>query len=207
MWLLYQEVLGCNEPAADYMLNFYNELLYVENTTINQPYYSRHPWVHLMRGEVKAFLKAYYFSMSSVADRETYTFRENPYSSNSHKTHEEGWFLMETRWMLYLEDGETLKLLPGVPRRWMENGERIELKNVASRFGHFDLNVESRLAEGAITAELIFNAERKPMNVQFRLPHPQGRKAVSSEGGIYDAASETVMISNFNGEARIVLNF
>ena len=38
------------------------------------------------------------------------------------KTHEEGWFLMQTRWMLYLEDGDRLRLLPGIPRRWLAAG-------------------------------------------------------------------------------------
>ena len=33
------------------------------------------------------------------------------------KTHEEAEFLMQTRWMLYMEEGETLKLLRGVISR------------------------------------------------------------------------------------------
>ena len=58
--------------------------------------------------------------MAGLADRETYTFWEHYFHASPHKTHEEGWFLMQTRWMLWLEDGDTLKLLPGVPRAWLE---------------------------------------------------------------------------------------
>jgi hypothetical protein len=51
---------------------------------------------------VKPFLKTYYNPFSALADRETYTFWEHLYKVSVHKTHEEAWFLMETRWMLYL---------------------------------------------------------------------------------------------------------
>jgi len=37
---------------------------------------------------------------------------------------------MQTRWMLYLEDGETLKLLSGVPRKWLEDGKSIKVVSI-----------------------------------------------------------------------------
>ena len=38
---------------------------------------------------------------------------------------------METRWMLYLEEGQTLKLLSGIPRKWLENDKQIDNKKRA----------------------------------------------------------------------------
>ena len=37
--------------------------------------------------------------------------------------------------MLWLEDGDTLRLLSGVPSAWLENGKEIKVTNAASYFG------------------------------------------------------------------------
>src|SRR5207247_5081837 len=101
MYLVFQEVLGVREQATDFLLGFYSELMYSRNTAFSQPYLSRHPWVHLRRGETKAFLKAYYTGLASLADRETYSWWEHYFHVSPHKTHEESSFLLQTRWMLY----------------------------------------------------------------------------------------------------------
>ncbi len=106
LYLVYQEILEPPELPVSFLLDFHSELMTDRNVVFSQPYYSRHPWIHLMRGETKAFLKAYYNTMASLADRETYTFWEHYFRASAHKTHEEAWFLMETRWMLYLERGQ-----------------------------------------------------------------------------------------------------
>jgi hypothetical protein len=205
--LVFQEVLDVNEPAATFMLDYQNELMHHRNVGFSQPYYSPHPWVHLMRGEVKRFLKAYYNTFTSLADRETYSFWEHFYHESAHKTAEEAMFLLQSRWMLYMEREQTLKLLPSVPRAWLEDGKKIELKNVASYFGQFSLSVESNLKNGTISAEITCDPKRKPEHVEIRLPHPLGKKAVSAEGGQYDSARETISIHGFKGQATVRLSF
>ena len=78
--------------------------------------------MHLRRGEVKPFLKSYYNTVAGLADRDTYTFWEHYFGASPHKTHEEAWFLMDSRWMLYMERGEGLDLLPGIPRDYLQAG-------------------------------------------------------------------------------------
>jgi len=107
LYLVLQEVLNPNEEVVSFMLNYHNELMTTRNVAFSQPYYSPHPFVHLKRDEVKPFLKAYYNGFSSLADRETYTFWEHYFHASPHKTHEEAWFLMQTRWMLYMEFQES----------------------------------------------------------------------------------------------------
>ena len=172
-----------------------------------QPYYTRHDYTHLIRGEVKAFLKAYYNQFTALQDRETYTFWEHYFHASPHKTHEEGWFLMQTRWMLWLEEGKNLAFLKMAPRRWFEQGKSIELENVATYFGPASLSVQSNLGEGTITASVTCRAARKPRTVTIRLPHPDGRKAVAAVGGRYDPESETVRIAAFKGTAKVELRF
>ncbi|MFD2333804.1 hypothetical protein ACFSR7_31480 [Cohnella sp. GCM10020058] len=59
LYLAFQEVLAPNEQATEFLLQFHSELTHSRHVALSQPYYSIHPWLHLKRGEVKAFLKAY----------------------------------------------------------------------------------------------------------------------------------------------------
>ena len=72
------------------------------------------------------------------SDRETYSFWEHLFKCSSHKTHEEAQFLMDTRCMLYLENGDTLDIFKVIPRKWMEDGKKIQLHNVVSYFGRLN---------------------------------------------------------------------
>ena len=109
--------------------------------------------------------------------------------------------------MLYLEDGTTLNLLSGIPRKWLEDGKSIELNNVASYFGPLQLKVESRLSEGFIEASIKCNTDNKPGTVTIRLPHPEGQKPKNVEGGIYDKRLETITLPDFQGEATVIVEF
>ncbi|MHB9110186.1 MAG: glucosidase family protein [Armatimonadota bacterium] len=207
MYLTIAEVLEPEEQITTWLLNYEADLMNTRNVTMSQPYYSPHPWAHVLRGEVKAFLKEYYNCMSGLADRETYTFWEHFFHASVHKTHEEGWFLMRTRWMLWKEVGDTLKLLPAVPRAWLANGKSIKLDGVASYFGPVSLDVQSLADVDQITAVVTCDTDRKPKTVVVRLPHPDGRKATRATGGTYDPAAETVTIANFAGKAEVTLDF
>jgi hypothetical protein len=203
LYLAFTEILSAREPAALWLSILQSELYCVRNVTPTQPYYSRHPWLQLKQGQIRSFLKAYYNTVTSAMDRETYTFQEHAYGGTVHKTHEEAWFLMQTRWMLYMEDGRTLRLLPGIPRAWMDDGKRIKLENVVSYFGPFTLSTRSDLSQGMIEAEIVCNSDRAPGSVEIRLPHPAGLTANRVEGGEYDPKTESVHIEPFQRRALV----
>ncbi len=205
-WLIVQGVIQPDDPAASFLVNFHHELLTAESAGLLQPYYSQHPLIHLLRREPEAFLMAYYNTVAPMADRETYTFYEG-YDGGPHKTHEEAQFLMQTRYMLYLERGETLDLLPGIPRSWLEAGKNIELHNVATYFGPLSLIVESRLTDNYIHAIVEDVSNRHPKRIELRLPHPDGRKATWVKGGSYDPDTERVIIEPFIGRVEVTLGF
>jgi hypothetical protein len=205
MHLVFQEVLDPGEPAVDLLLKFYSELFYSRNFPFSQPYYSRHPWVHLKRRETSAFLKAWYTGLASLADRETGSWWEHFFHVSAHKTHEEGNYLMQTRWALWLEEQDQLSLLRGIPRAWMKSGSQIRLENVASYFGPFSLRVDSH--GSSIVGVITCSTDRKPKRIEVRLPQPDRKKVKRVEGGTFDAATECILISNFTGEARFQLHF
>ena len=206
LWLVTQEVLEPDEPTTTHLLQFHNELMCTHNVAFSQPYYSPHPFVHLLRGEPKPFIEAFYHTLAGLADRETYSFWEHYFHASPHKTHEEAWFLMQTRWMLYLERGEDLHLLSGVPRAWLADGARIAVQGAATHFGPLDFEVRSDLSAGHITAH-IHCAERPPSRVRLRVPHPDGVHPTRVEGGTYIKEIETVIVDPWNGEASVVLHY
>jgi len=207
LWLVFSEVLAPDELQTDFLLRMHHELFTHRNAGLSQPYYCRHDFIHVRRGEVKPFLKTYYNQMTALQDRETYTFWEHYFYASQHKTHEEAWFLMQTRWMLWLEEGRTLSLLKAIPRRWLKDGKRIALKNVRTYFGPVSVTVESHVGSGFVTAAIECTGKRRPDAVTIRLPHPDGKKAVSVTGGTYDADTETVSVKGFAGKAAVTLRF
>lgn len=207
LYLVLQDVLKPDEPLADRILRYHAEMFLQRNVGFSQPYYCRHDYAHVRRGEVAAFLKTYYNALAALADRETGTFWEHLFHVSPHKTHEEGWFLMQTRWMLWIEDGSDLRLLGAVPRGWLADGQAIALDEVQSHFGPVTLRVQSEVSRGRIVAEVAMPAARRPRRIFLRLPHPDGRRAVVCAGGRYDAERETVAIARFAGRARVELQF
>jgi hypothetical protein len=207
LYLVFCEVLDPKEKASEILLKYHSELFFQRNAAFSQPYYSRHNWLQLKLGMVKPFLKTYYNTFSALADRNTYTFWEHLYKVSVHKTHEEAWFLMQTRWMLYMEEGETLKLLSGAPGKWFEDGCRIEVKNAASYFGPVSFSVHSNVAENYINATVECNSDRRPDEVKIRLPHPDGKRPSGVTGGEYDKATESVIIKPFTGKADVRIEY
>ncbi|MBX3255984.1 MAG: hypothetical protein KF862_17750 [Chitinophagaceae bacterium] len=207
MYLVFCEVLDPFEAASKNMLSYHSELFYQGNAVFSQPYYSRHNWLQARLGMVKAFLNTYYYTVSAHADRETYTFWEHMFKASPHKTHEEAWFLMETRWMLYMENGDTLSLFRTIPRKWMEDGKTIALNEVRSYFGKLNVKVASQVNKGFIEATVSGEFNSKPRTVTVRLPHPEGKEPVKVTGGAYDKKTEAVIINGFTGESKITVQY
>lgn len=207
LYLAFCEVLDVDEPATRMLLDYHSELFFQGNAAFSQPYYSRHNWIQAKLGMTKPFLETYYTTFAATSDRDTYSFWEHLYKVSPHKTHEEAWFLMETRWMLYMEDGDQLDLFKTIPRVWMADGERILLDGVWSYFGPIRVEATSNVNSGHIDASIECSTDRKPSVVRVRLPHPENKKPVKVIGGTYDEKTETVIVSDFNGTASVRLVF
>ncbi len=206
LWLVICEVLSPEEEATEFMLKSNRFPVTLENACLSQPYYSRHDFAHIKRGEVKSFLKCFYNQLTALADRETYTFWEHYYEASQHKTHEEAWFLMQTRWMLYLENGREIQLFSAAPRKWFGDGKKIEVKNASSYFGRLSFGSCSEIAgKKMISAYFECAGKNAPGKVKFRIPHPDGARPVRVEGAGYDPACETAEAFPGNGRCSVRL--
>lgn len=206
-WLVFLGILDPDELAVDDMIHVQTEVFMQRNVAFGQPYHSRHDYAHLRRDEVKAFLKTYYNGFATMADRETYTWNEHTHGGGKHKTHEEAWFLMQTRWMLLMEEDDELHLLRAVPRAWLRDGKRIAFQQLPSYVGKVSMDVESRVSKGEIRARYTLHDTRRPEKLVIRLPHPDEKKAARAEGGSYRAETESVEIESPAAQGEVVIRF
>lgn len=87
------------------------------------------------------------------------------------------------------EDGkpDTLRLLFGVPRRWLENGKEIQLENAPTPFGRVSLDAKSKLSEGHVTVRVAL-PDRPVKSVMLRAPLPGGWRVESVDVNGEEAA-------------------
>ncbi len=121
-------------------------------------------------------------------------------------------FLLTLRYLLVQDwdlddDGrpETLRLLYGVPRRWLGDGQRITLRDAPTAFGKVSLEVESRLSAGEVRVSLTA-PPRAPRQVSIRVPLPAGWKATTArieETQVPVQADGSVDLSSHKGNCLI----
>ena len=159
-----------------------------------QPYYTRIVEIYAQRDEVKPFIRSYFNAIPSLLNEENLSFWEHFHNMGAwNKTHETGWFLVQTRNMFVVERGKELWLAPFLPSYWMEDGKGIEVSNVPTYFGTVGFSISSHIGEGFIEAEIEFTEEKRAERLVLRLRHPEGKemKKVLVDGKEHKEFDET----------------
>ncbi len=83
------------------------------------------------------------------------------------------------------EDGkpETLRLLFATPRRWLEDGKTIKVERAPTAFGPVSMQVESKLSQGEVVAQVDLPRRNKPGQTLLRIRVPDGWQVISAEAG------------------------
>ncbi len=84
----------------------------------------------------------------------------------------------------------------------MENGKRIVIRGLATRFGRLDAELAS--ANGAL--ETSVRVDRAPRKIVVRMPHPEEKRPVHISSGVYDPTTEEITVSGGNS-FRIRIEF
>jgi hypothetical protein len=89
-------------------------------------------------------------------------------------------------------DDDTLLLLQGTPRKWLEDGKRIQVDRAPTYYGELSMSVESKAASGELAAQIempgrsapLLGERRRPGRLLVRFRHPQNKpmRSVSVNG-------------------------
>ena len=115
------------------------------------------------------------------------------------KIYEEAAFLERFRNLLLMEDGRNLWLARATPRVWLQQGQKIRVKNAPTHFGPVDYEIVSDVDHAKITAAVKMPSRGAPKEVLLRLRHPTSApiKGVTVDGkpwNDFDPAKEVVRL-------------
>ena len=74
--------------------------------------------------------------------------------------------------MLLREDGETLRIGDAIPRAWLEDGRKIEVRSAPTRFGDVSFTIASKAKSGRISVHLSPPTRSAPKLIRITLRHP-----------------------------------
>jgi hypothetical protein len=106
------------------------------------------------------------------------------------------------------DDGrpETLRLCFATPRRWLDNGSRIAIRDAPTAFGNVSLALQAQLDERVVTAQITLPTVTRPKRtlLRFRLPNGwQIRDAQSSNRSLPADENGTIDISALTGTVDV----
>ena len=154
-----------------------------------QPYYPRITDIYALNDDVKPFIRSYFNNIVPIVNTELLTFWEHFRASGGwNKTHETGWFLQQTRMMFINEKDNDLWIAPFVPDNWMQEGMKIDIRDMPTTFGSISFEITSNVEKGVIKAVITPPTRSKPSTIIIRLRHPLQKtiKSVLVNGASHD---------------------
>jgi hypothetical protein len=226
--LLNLGVFGVNEPIADWILDDWEDNVTltsglgmdVHGNTDDRYWFSQGGMVfqanlqnpilvYLKRHEVQAAIRCIYNNLAACLYPDAVAFTEE-YRAWGHasgpfyKVPDEAKFAHRVRDMLALEDGDTLYLAGGVPRRWVGSSEGVRAVRIVTTFGVVSLHLRTT-APGLATATLELPPTRPPRAVWLVVRTPSRKMvAVTVNGKNWthiDARREAIALPS--GQQRV----
>ena len=121
-------------------------------------------------------------------------------------------FLQQLRYMVVQDydlndDGkaDTLRLAFATPRKWLADGQKIEVKNAATEFGPIGFTIQSALKDGHIDAEIDLpkNPPQKTL-LRLRLTDAYRIRSATANGEKRDVdGGETINLTSLSGRVTI----
>jgi hypothetical protein len=174
--------------------------------------WERVPDFYLAKDDIPSFLRSWLNRCAVDMNLRNWTFNEHTTFAHNDKSHGNAVFLSNFRNMLVMEVGQTLWLARGTPRAWLEQGNRIDVKNSPTHFGTVAYEIVSDADNGKITATVEMPSREAPKAVLLRFRHPRSApiKSVTVNGkswNAFDRQTEAIRLSAPEGKVRVVAKY
>jgi hypothetical protein len=178
--LLRLGALAPDTPLADSLLNDHEDNLYLHGWGMaNEPVYNQQATAYLLRDDAKAAIRAFYSMTACAFSHSVFEPVEHRWTWGQYfgpPSTDGAWFELYRQMLIRELDDDTLLLLPATPRKWLDDGQKIEVERAPTYFGKISLAVQSHSADGKLLAEMDLPDRVRPKAVLLRLRHPQNRK-------------------------------
>ena len=162
---------------ATCLLNDHEDNLFAKGLGMaNEPVYNQHAMTYLLRDDAKAAIRAFYSMMACAFSHSVFEPVEHRWGWGQYfgpPSTDGAWFELYRQLLIQEGDDDTLRLCQATPRRWLEDGQQIQVKRAPTFYGPLDMRVQSRAATGEIRVELGLAPGKKPAAILMRLRHPQ----------------------------------
>ncbi len=236
MILLNTGIIAADEPMADWILDDWEDNLTLSSSlglavhgwVDDDKWFSRGGMVfqanlqnpiqvYLMRREVPAAIRSLYNSMASCLYPDVNVFTEEYRtwihgSGPFYKTPDEARFIHRVCDLLVMEHEDQIWLASGTPRRWLEPGNRIELRRARTTYGEVSFVIQPGEKALSILATVTASWHEPPKQVRLYVRSPLSGKMArvkinGREWGNWDAEQELVYLPLAEKICNIMIEF
>ena len=177
--LLRLKAVPASGALADSLLNDHEDNLYLKGLGMaNEPVYNQQGTAYLLRDDPKAAIRTFYSYMASAFSHSVFEPVEHRWTHGQYfgpPSTDGAWFELFRNMLLREVDDRTLLLAQATPRKWLEDGQKIDVQRAPTYFGPVSFRMESRVRAGKILAAIEFLGTNRPQSLLIRFRHPSGR--------------------------------
>lgn len=190
---------------ADSLLNDHEDNLYLKGWGMaNEPVYNQQGTAYLLRDEPKAAIRTFYSYMASAFSQSAFEPVEHRWTHGQYfgpPSTDGAWFELYRNMLLREVDDRTLLIAEATPRKWLANGQRIDVQRAPTYFDQVSFRIESQVQSGRIVATVEFAGQNRPQTLLVRFRHPEEKpiRSVTVDGRDwkeFDRQKEWIQISN-----------
>lgn len=163
---------------GDWLLNDHEDNLFFRGWGIaNEPVYNQHATAYLERDDVKAVIRTFYSYMASAFSHSALEPVEHRWTHGQYfgpPSTDGAWFELYRSMLVHERDDDSLLLAGFTPRRWLEAGKRVEVRQAPTRFGLLSMTVENKSGGKQLEAEVQMPDRTRPTALLVRFRHPAG---------------------------------
>jgi hypothetical protein len=176
--LLRLKAIAADSDLAGWLLQDHEDNLFFKGWGIaNEPVYNQQASAYLLRDDVKAVIRTFYSYMASAFSHSALEPVEHRFTHGQYfgpPSTDGAWFELYRNMLVMERDDDSVLLAGFTPRRWLEDGHRIQVRRAPTRFGELSMTVNSKAASGQIEAEVDTPGRIPPSALLVRFRHPAG---------------------------------
>ncbi|MFN7993467.1 MAG: hypothetical protein U0Q18_07695 [Bryobacteraceae bacterium] len=177
--MLRLKALPADGELAESLLNDHEDNLFLKGLGVaNEPVYNQQATAYLLRDDAKAVIRAFYSYMASAFSHSDFEPVEHRWTWGQYfgpPSTDGAWFELYRNMLIREVDDGTLLLAQATPRKWLADGEKIEVRDAPTYFGKLTYNIESQAKTGKILANVTLTGQSSPQTLLVRLRHPEGK--------------------------------